>query len=184
MNATERIEIFALGALLLLAAVGVIWRCAELNSVQKAKWRPLIAAEKDALKERAVRSIRDISARSAEYLVGLNAADFDPMQVIQDPSKLRGSVNEYELVLKTSEHLDNRFSRILWVAPVSISGAVTFILGLFAVITHYAKLETASWLFALGWIVGGAGVVAMAVALVGWVYYNSSLNKLISPSSL
>jgi len=167
----------AVGVALLIPAIGAVWRGASFRSDSLNRWQARIDVAISGLNENAVTELRRINGLTARFLVGLEGGNFDPLQVVADPSQLSVPVRTFLNLLHVCGLLRRRFTRFLRLGGLLVGGGLAYILGDAGVDAHFAKLYDVGNLYLASWALGGAGVLSLLVALVGYIYYNRRLSS-------
>lgn len=173
LSGGDQAAVVALGATILLATGGGIFKAVNLRGDSNRKWSSRIDLAAGALDEKTVAELQvlrsDIDGLLPEAGSPLEPGPpFDPAQAIVDPSPVSERVERVAKYYRVRVRLQKDLERVLALGRVFVVGLVTLAIGVASLTLFFAELETWKGLSVAGFILGGVGLATLILAMIGY----------------
>lgn len=164
LGAGEQAAIIGVGATVLLAAGGGIFKASSLRGDMNNKWTRRVSFAVAALDEKAIAELRLLRDDLEDTL----APAFDPSQAIADPSPLSERAATTAKYYRARTRMRSDFARLLWACPVLVGGLAVVEVATAALTVYYAELWDFTGLRIGGLVLAGVGTVTLVLVVVGY----------------
>ena len=135
-----KIDILSLGAVILLADLGVLLKVASLRGDIYSKWQQRVFLAEAGLSEKAAEELRHLKVQ-IDRIVGTRA-QFDPTRVVTEPADLLANVLRFKRLIETRERLQGQFRQLRNLGPVLVFTSLAFAVGIVLMFAHYGELTS------------------------------------------
>lgn len=171
------------GAAMVLATIGALWKVARLRADVFAEFHTRTALAQSGLDERAATALREL-ALTASRLVGDIDTDgrLRPLNVIGDPAELKHQVGLFDRALRARERIPRYFERLLLVGPVLVVVLSILLLGELATLSYFSgwRRQRVVGYVGLWTSLGAAGLAVVAGGYYAWLLQRFSGAEILS----
>lgn len=164
LGAGEQAAIIGVGATVLLAAGGGVFKASSLRGDMNNKWTRRVSLAVAALDEKALSELSLLRDDVEDTL----ADAFDPAQAIADPAPLSRRAETTVKFRKGRTRMQEDFKRLLQVCPFLVGGLAAVVVATAALTVYYSELWDVAAFRIGGLILAGIGLAVLV--LVGIAY--------------
>lgn len=164
LDAGEQAAIIGVGATVLLAAVGAVFKASSLRGDINNKWTRRVSLAVAGLDDKALSELR----RLRDDVEGTLADRFDPAQALADPAPLSRRAETTVKFHKARTQMQRDFRHLLQICPILLGGLGAVVVAAPALTVYYAELWQPAALRIGGLILAGLAILVLVV--IGIVY--------------
>jgi hypothetical protein len=163
----DQAAVIAVGAGVLLAAGGGIFKAVNLRGDSNSKWSSRIDLAAGALDEKTIAELHGLRSEIDDLLPEAGMP-FDPAQAIVDPSPLSARVEQTAKYYRARVRMQKDLGRVLKLGRVLVLGLALFAIGVVLLTIYFAELLSWDWPRFAGFGFSAVGLATLLVAMCGY----------------